>query len=193
MSEKTHPIRKLVAVCVVFVVSLTGVLLLKNYGFIPDWSVPFLLLALVLFAIVIYAFDRLEELNLRQGSIRLREVKEAEERIYAKEKVVQDLMLTLADLAVMDSLNVGRLTGTLFSDLLRQWREKRIQKILELVQATPDQRTSLQRFVPLYQAVDRAHQLEVPFPEREKAAEPYNQQLIALLRSEISPTEVNPL
>src|SRR5580700_972899 len=128
MSEKTHPIRKLVAVCVVFVVSLTGVLLLKNYGFIPDWSVPFLLLALVLFAIVIYAFDRLEELNLRQGSIRLREVKEAEERIYAKEKVVQDLMLTLADLAVMDSLNVGRLTGTLFSDLLRQWREKRIQK-----------------------------------------------------------------
>jgi hypothetical protein len=186
MSEKAHSIRKLVIVCLLFAVAVAGVLVLKAYGFTPDWSVPFLIVSLMLAAFGIYAFDRLEEINLRVGSIRLREVKEVEERIYAKEKVVQDLMLTLADLAVMDSLNVGRLTGTLFSDLLRQWREKRIQKILDLVQATPDQRTSLQRFVPIYQAIDQAHQLQAPLPEREKAAEPPNEQLIDLLRSEIS-------
>jgi hypothetical protein len=185
MSEKTHPTRKLVAVCVVFVISLIGVLVLKNYRFIPDWSVPFLLLALVLFAIVIYAFDRLEELNLREGSIRLREAKEAEDRIYAKEKVVKDLMLALADLAVMDSLNVGRLTGTLLSDLLRQWREKRVEKILDLVEATPDQRVSLQRFVPIYKAIDSAHE-KPTVQEREKAAEPHTEKLITLLRNELS-------
>jgi len=57
-------------------------------------------------AIVIYALPQLEEFAFGGWKMTLRE---AEKRIYAKEQIVQDLMLTLADLSVMDSLNMGRL------------------------------------------------------------------------------------
>jgi hypothetical protein len=97
-----------------FAIGIGGVLIaivLRVSGLIPHWSVVVLIAVFALVAVAVHAFPRLEELNLRQLSIRLREVKAAEERIYAKEQSVQELMLTLADLSVMDSLNVGRLVG----------------------------------------------------------------------------------
>jgi hypothetical protein len=56
---------------------------------IPYWSVIFLIALFVLTAIVVHAFPRLEELNLRQLSIRLRKVEEAEKRIYARGQTVR--------------------------------------------------------------------------------------------------------
>jgi hypothetical protein len=83
------------------------IIILRAYALIPDWSVIFLIALFVLAAIVVHAFPRLEELNLRQSSIRLRKVEEAEKRIYAREQTVRELMLTLADLAVMEALNLS--------------------------------------------------------------------------------------
>ena len=70
--------------------------------------------------------------------------------------------------------------------MLAKWREKRVEKILDLAEATPDEKTKLRRFVPTYKGIDEAHKLNVPAPQREEAADPYWKQLIAQLRSEIS-------
>jgi len=101
--------------------------------------------------IVVEAFPRLAELNLgvTKLSVRLHEVKEAEKRIYAREETIQKLMLSLADLAVMEGLNIGRLSGTEWSLLMRQWRDKRIDTILSLVDATPEQKAHLRRYPAL--------------------------------------------
>jgi len=118
-SPKDNPLTAYLA----WIVGIGGILItiiLRACALIPDWSVIFLIAVFVLAAIVVHAFPRLEELNLRQLSIRLREVKDAEQRIYAKEETVQNLVLTLTDLAVMDSLNFGRLAGGQYSELLRQ-------------------------------------------------------------------------
>jgi hypothetical protein len=129
----------------------------------------------------------LEELKLVPTlSVRLREVKEAEKRIYAREETIQKLMLNLADLAVMDSLNFGRLSGTEYGQLMRQWRDQRIDTILSLVEATPEQKAHLRRYVPIYKALDDAYALDLPHAERTAAAAPYNQQLLDQFRSEIS-------
>jgi hypothetical protein len=97
-------------------------------------------------------------------------------------------MLTLADLSVMDSLNIGRLgpSGEL-AVVMRQWREKRIETILDLVKATSAQKVYLIRYVPIYQGLDDAFALPVPAPERQQAAAPQADRLIAQLRSEIGP------
>jgi hypothetical protein len=173
-----------------FAVGIGGVLIavvLRVSGLIPDWSVVVLIAVLALVAVAVHAFPRLEELNLRQLSIRLREVKSAEERIYAKEQSVQELMLTLADLSAMESLNVGRLgpSGKLL-DLMRKWRERRLEKILDLVSATPEQKANLQRFVPIYRAIDDAYALDLPAQDRQQAADPHVKKLIDQFQSEVS-------
>ena len=81
--------------------------ILRFFGFISTEAAFFGFTCLFIFmAIVIYALPQLEEFAFGGWKMTLRE---AEKRIYAKEQIVQDLMLTLADLSVMDSLNMGRL------------------------------------------------------------------------------------
>jgi hypothetical protein len=95
-------------------------------------------------------------------------------------------MLTLADLAVMETLNFGRLVGSKGANLMRQWRDKRIDKILDLVEATPDQKEYLKRYVPIYKGIDDAHALPYPPPTTEAAAAPYLEKLVAQFESELS-------
>jgi hypothetical protein len=158
--------------------------ILRFSGFISTETAFFGFTCLFIFtAIVIYALPQLEEFAFGGWKMTLRE---AEKRIYAKEQIVQDLMLTLADLSAMDSLNMGRLgpSGEL-AVVMRQWREERIETILELVNATPEQRLYLKRYVPIYQGLDDAFALPVPAPDRQQAAAPHAERLIAQLRSEI--------
>jgi len=184
-SPKDNPLTAYLAL----IVGIGGILItiiLRACALIPDWSVIFLIAVFILAAIAVRAFPRLEEINLRQLSIRLRKVEEAEKRIYAREKTVRELTLTLADLAVMETLNFSRLSGSEFGDLMRQWRDKRVDKILELVEATPSQKNHLRRYVPMYKGMDDANALPVPLPQREAAAAPFVQQLLDQFRSEIS-------
>jgi hypothetical protein len=116
----------------------------------------------------------------------LREIKETENRIYATEKTVRELMLKLADLAAMETLNFSRLSGSEYAQLMRQWRDKRVDEILDLVEATPEEKNHLRRYAPIYKGIDDANALPVPPPQRDEAAAPFWQQLRDLFRSEIS-------
>ena len=69
---------------------------------------------------------------------------------------------------------------------MRQWRDKRVDKILELVEATPEQKRHLRRYVPTYKGLDDAHELPFPLAQREATAAPYIEKLLARFRSEIS-------
>jgi hypothetical protein len=183
-SSKDNPLTAYLA----WIVGIGGILIaiiLRVCAIIPDWSVIFLIALFVLAAIAVGAFSRLEEINLRQLSIRLRKVEEAEKRIYAREKIVRELMLELADLAAMETLNFSRLSGSEYAQLMRQWRDKRVDEILDLVEATPEEKNHLRRYVPIYQGIDDANALPVPPPQRDEAAAPFWQQLRDQFQSEI--------
>jgi hypothetical protein len=157
--------------------------ILRSAGFINTEPAFFGFTCLFIFtAIIVYTLPQLQELAFGGWKMTLRE---AEKRLYAREQTVRELMFALADISVMDSLNAGRLgpTGE-FPVALSKWREKRIAKILDLVQATPDEKTNLRRYVPIYKGIDDAHNLNVPAPQREEAAAPYFNQLIEQLRRE---------
>jgi hypothetical protein len=69
---------------------------------------------------------------------------------------------------------------------MRQWRDKRIDRILDLVEATPQQKSHLTRYVPIYKGMDDAHAMHITLPEREAAAAPFVKKLLDQFRSEIS-------
>jgi hypothetical protein len=52
---------------------------------------------------------QLQELNLEELKVVLREIKDTGNRIFAEAKILRKLSLTLADTLVMLSLNIGRL------------------------------------------------------------------------------------
>ena len=72
-SQKDNPLTAYLA----WIVGIGGILItiiLRAFALIPDWSVIFLIPPFILAAIAVHAFPRIEELNLRQFSIRLRKV-----------------------------------------------------------------------------------------------------------------------
>jgi hypothetical protein len=97
-----------ILLCILFgLLGLVYAFLLGFFGFISTETAFFGFTCLFIFtAIVIYAFAATRRICLWWLEMTLRE---AEKRIYAKEQIVQDLMLTLADLLVMDSLNIGKI------------------------------------------------------------------------------------
>jgi hypothetical protein len=64
---------------------------------------------------------------------------------------------------------------------MQEWKDDRVSKILEVVNATPEQKIYLNRFVPIYKGLDDARAVAVPLPEREEAAAPFLQRLLTRL------------
>jgi hypothetical protein len=133
-----------ITLCILF--ALLGIAYsfsLRFFGFISTEAAFLGFTCFFIFtAIVVYTLPQLQELAFGGWKMTLRK---AEARIYAKEQIVQKLMLTLADLAQLDTLNVGQVAERVKSgrigDAIREWRVKRIDQILSLVNATEDQKT----------------------------------------------------
>jgi hypothetical protein len=176
------------SLCILVAILGSGYALwLRMSGLISTEAALFGFTCLFIFiAIVVYVLPQLQELNLKELKVVLREIKETENRIYATEKTVRELMLKLADLAAMETLNFSRLSGSEYAQLMRQWRDKRVDEILDLVEATPEEKNHLSRYAPIYKGIDDANALPVPPPQRDEAAAPFWQQLRDLFRSEIS-------
>lgn len=107
-------------------------------------------------ALVIYALPRLEQFSLKDMSATLAKVEAAEKRIYAEVKTVKQLSIALCDMLMMHDLNLGRLTGPDLLGLARRWQDKQLSKVLEVIEATSEEREHLQRFRVLYDALDAA-------------------------------------
>src|SRR5258708_235973 len=104
-------------ICILLVVFGTGYALwLRLSGLIHTEAGLFCFTSLFLFfAIVVYVLPQLQELNLKELKVVLREIKETEKRVYAGLDTVKELTLLMADTLMMHSLNANRLTGPDFS------------------------------------------------------------------------------
>jgi hypothetical protein len=67
---------------------------------------------------------------------------------------LRKLSLALADIFVMHSLNIGRLAGEEHSNAERTWRSAQLEKVLGLIEATPEEKLHLMRFARLFDATD---------------------------------------
>jgi hypothetical protein len=156
MAEDDSPNHAPTAAYLALAVGLGGILiavLLRVTGLIADWILLVLIAVFVLAAIVVYAFPRLEELNLRQLSIRLREVKAVEQRIYARWDKLRELSIEPADAINMHNSSIGRMFGTEQAERLLKWQKNRVTKILDLIDATPEEKDHLARFVRPFEII----------------------------------------
>jgi len=66
---------------------------------------------------------------------------------------LRKLSLTLADILVMHSLNIGRLAGEEHSNAERTWTAQ-LEKVRGLIEATHEEKLHVMRFARLFDATD---------------------------------------
>jgi hypothetical protein len=105
-SDKPGWLRR--GICVALAILGTGyALLLRIFGLISSEAALFGFTCLFLFlAIVVYVLPQLQELNLKELKVVLREIKEAEQRIYARADTMKKLTIRLADILTVHLLNI---------------------------------------------------------------------------------------
>jgi hypothetical protein len=191
MSQNTSPKDKSSAYMAI-AVGFGGILItiiLRAVSLISEVTVAGLMALFLCVAIVVYALPRVQYVSLRKLEMRLSKVEQAEKRIYAREEVVKELTLTLADLALFETLNVGRVAERFgagrIGEAIRQWRQKRIDKILNLVEANQEQKAYLMRYDPFFKPIEDAYNRLADQPEeRRKIVVPEIEKLIAKLKSD---------
>jgi hypothetical protein len=175
-------------VCIAIAILGTGYSLwLRTSGLIGSEAALFGFTCLFLFlAIVVYVLPQLQELNLRELKVVLREIKEAEQRIYARADTMKKLTIRLADILTMHLLNIGRLTGPDFALSIQKWQTSQLGEMLTDLEVTPEETERLERFRVLYNNLDAALSRDQKDPEKEKAIGEAGRKIRELLDRESS-------
>jgi hypothetical protein len=137
--------------------------------------------------LVIYLLPDLQELNLKELKLVLREIKDAEKRIYARVDTLKQLSILLADILLMHDLNIGRLSSTDDDGkLLRKWHDKKRSELLGLIGATPHESNHILRFRDLFDNFDSACARPQSEPGRMNAITEARAKIQEQLKREIS-------
>jgi hypothetical protein len=137
--------------------------------------------------IVVFVLPNLQELNLKELKVVLRDIKEAEQRIYARVDTLKQLSMVLADILIMHDVNIGRLsTGPEDYKLLREWLDKKREQVLTLVEATPEESANLLRFRNLYDSFDSECERPQDDPGKAEALDRSLQKIREQFKREIS-------
>jgi len=190
MPETKSNERRWVRSTICILVAILGTvyaLWLRMSGLISTEAALFGFTCLFIFiAILVYVLPQLQELNLKELKLVLREIQDAEKRVYAGLDTVRQLTLLIADTLMMHSLNANRLTGPELSELYHEWQTHQLLKISRLIEATPQDQEHLMRFFPLYDSLDAAVARDQKDPEKEQAIKGALEKIQEQLKREIS-------
>ena len=85
----------------------------------------------------------------------------------------------------MHDLNIGRLGDEHHIKTLRAWQDAQLEKVLELIEATPEEKLYLMRFARLFEDADALYK-QPPSEERNKVIEQEWQKIHEQIKKETS-------
>jgi hypothetical protein len=117
------------ALVMISVFALFTVLL--SVGKIDQWAYVALLFGFALVSFVLRGFSRLQELDLKNMRLILREMKEVEENVYVREEDLRKASITFAEMLVTESSFAGRFGSERSNEIRRLWLNKKIKQLFD--------------------------------------------------------------
>ena len=133
-------------------ITFTGLLWLGKIG---EASFSFLVAATALFGLVLHGFSRLQELDLKNLRLVLREIKETKEELFVREEKLKSVIVPLVQILSYAGVAEGRWTEAETSALKRQWYKKKLTMLLESLDFNPQEAIETKKFVEKYDELDR--------------------------------------
>jgi len=136
----------------VLVVLFTGLLITGRIG---EVSYSFLVSVTALLGLVLHGFGRLQELDLRNLKLTLRELKQTRDEIFVREERLKAILIPLAQIIAFSGAVEGRWTEAEFLTLKREWYKKKLRLLIESLGFDSAESKEAQKYIGKYDEIDR--------------------------------------
>ena len=172
-------------------IAFATVVVLLLMGDIGETVFAFLAAASALLGFALHNYNRLQELDLKNLRITLRELRETKQEIFVREERLKSAFLPLIQLLAYQSAAANRWSSSESLALSRAWYKKKLNILLEAMDADSAEAQEARKFIDKYDEIDRLFAgrgaLKTTDPDYEKVKaqiELLNDRIIAMLRKD---------
>lgn len=130
----------------------TGLLWLGRIG---EVSYCFLVAGSALLGLVLHGFGRLQELDLKNLRLVLREIQDTKKELFVREEKFKAMALPLAQMLALSGASEGRLGSRESWAVKREWYRQRIRALLEALELSVAESDETKKYTDKYAELDR--------------------------------------
>lgn len=124
-------------------------------GKIGEVSFAFLAAATALFGLVLHGFSRLQELDLKNLRLVLREIQETKDELFVREARLKSIIVPLVQLLAYSSVASNRWSEAETIALTRNWYKKKLAVLISSLDFSQAEKAEAQKYTEKYDEIDR--------------------------------------
>jgi len=133
-------------------VAFTTLLVLGRIG---EPSYCFLVAATALLGLVLHGFGRLQELDLKNLRVVLRELQQTKQELFVREEKLKEMAIPLAQIIALTGASEGRMGSRESWGVKRQWYKQKLQALMDTLEFNSTESSETQKYFQKYEEVDR--------------------------------------
>jgi len=123
-------------------------------GRIGEASYCFLVAAAVLLGLVLHGFGRLQELDLKNLRLVLREIEQTKKELFVREEKLKAIAIPLAQVIALTGASEGRLGGRESWTVKREWYKQKLQALINALELSSAESAETQKYTEKYAEID---------------------------------------
>lgn len=139
------------AISAVAFVVFTALLWLGRIG---EASYCFLVAASVLLGLVLHGFGRLQELDLKNLRLVLREIEQTKKELFVREEKLKAIAVPLAQVIAFTGASEGRIGTKESWAIKRQWYRQKVEALVNALELSSSEAVEIQKFADKYGEID---------------------------------------
>lgn len=162
------------------------------FGRIGEASYCFLLAASALLGLVIHGFGRLQELDLKNLRLVLRELHETKQELFVREEQLKKIALPLAKVIALTAATEGRINDRETHEAKRAWYGRRVEELVEALALNSTDAKEAKKYLEKYAEFDRTigvrpglSTADPDYAEAKAKLESISVELLTMLKSDV--------
>lgn len=123
-------------------------------GYVGEAAYAFLAAGTALMGLVLHGFDRLQEVDLKNLRLVLRELKETRKELFVKQEQLKSLAVPLAQIIALSSAAEGRLSSKESFAIRTKWYKKKVQELIEALGIESAEADETRKYLSKYEEID---------------------------------------
>jgi len=124
-------------------------------GHIGEAAYCFLVAAAALLGLVLHGFGRLQELDLKNLRLVLREIEQTKKELFVREEKLKAIAVPLAQIIALTGASEGRLGSRESWGVKREWYKKKLQSLISALELSSAESAETQKYTEKYAEIDR--------------------------------------
>ena len=162
-------------------------------GRIGEASYCFLVAAAALLGLVLHGFGRLQELDLKNLRLVLRDIEQTKKELFVREEKLKAIAIPLAQIIALTGASEGRFGSRESWQVKREWYKQRIDALSQALELSPSESLEIQKYTEKYAEIDRVmgqrealQTTDSDFTEVKQKLESLSLELLEMMKADVA-------